>query len=76
MAACTREIETGFLETPMDLLAQWLDWSDGIPRAARAETQRLVEDAGLLTRNGEQNSAQGCSASATVRVGKAVRVGH
>ena len=59
VAACTREIETRFLETPVDLLAQWLDWSDDIPRAVRAEAQRLVEDAGLLTWIGEQNSAQG-----------------
>ena len=59
VAACAREIETRFLETPVDLLAQWLDWSDDIPRAVRAEAQRLVEDAGLLIWIGEQNSAQG-----------------
>lgn len=59
VAACAREIETRFLETPVDLLAQWLDWSDDIPRAVRAEAQRLVEDAGLLNWIGEQNSAQG-----------------
>ena len=59
VAACVREIETRFLGTPVDLLAQWLDWSDDIPRAVRAEAQRLVEDAGLLVWIGEQNSAQG-----------------
>ena len=57
--ACAREIETRFLETPVDLLAQWLNWSDDIPRVVRAEAQRLVEDAGLLVWIGEQNSAQG-----------------
>ena len=59
VAACVREIETRFLGTPVDLLAQWLDWSDDIPRAVRAEAQRLVEDAGLLVWIGEQNRAQG-----------------
>lgn len=55
----TCEIETHFHEIPADTLAQWLDWSDDIPRVARAEAQRLVEDAGLLGWIGEQNSAQG-----------------
>ena len=56
---CTREIETHFHEIPADTLAQWLDWSDDILRVARAEAQRLAEDAGLLGWIGEQNSAQG-----------------
>ena len=59
VANCTHKIETRFLETPVDTLAQWLDWSDDIPRAVRAEAQRLVEDVGLLSWIGEQNSAQG-----------------
>ena len=59
VATCARAIETRFLETPVDILAQWLDWSDNIPRAVRAEAWRLVEDAGLLIWIGEQNSAQG-----------------
>ena len=54
----TREIETRFLETPVDTLAQWLDWSD-IPRTIQSEAQRLVEDARLLHWIEEQNSAQG-----------------
>ena len=37
---CTREIETHFHEIPADTLAQWLDWSDDIPRVARAEARR------------------------------------
>ena len=56
--ALTREIETRFLETPVDTLAQWLDWSD-IPRTIQGEAQRFVEDARLLHWIGEQNSAQG-----------------
>ena len=56
--ALTREIETRFLETPVDTLAQWLDWSD-IPRTIQSEAQRLVEDARLLHWIGEQNRAQG-----------------
>ena len=56
--ALTREIETRFLETPVDTLAQWLDWSD-IPRTIQSEAQRFVEDARLLHWIGEQNRAQG-----------------
>ena len=59
VACCTREIEDRFLGTPMDTLGQWLDWSEAIPRGARAEARRLVEDARLLRWVGEQNSAQG-----------------
>ena len=59
VANCTHEIETRFLETPVDTLAQWLDWSEGIPRTVRTEVQRLVEDARLHRWIGEQNSAQG-----------------
>ena len=46
--ACAREIEARFLETPVDTLAQWLDWREDIPRTIRSEAQRLVEDACLL----------------------------
>ena len=56
--ALTREIETRFLETPLDTLAQWLDWSD-TPRTIQSEARRFVEDARLLHWIGEQNSAQG-----------------
>ena len=56
---CTREIEDRFLKTPVDVLAQWLDWSGDVPRGTLAEAQRLVEDARLLSWVGEQNSAQG-----------------
>ena len=56
----TREIETRFLGTPVDTLAQWLDWSD-IPRTIESEAQRLVEDVRLLHWIGVQNRAQGVS---------------
>ena len=56
----TRIIETRFLETPVDTLAQWLDW-DGVPRQTARDAQRLVDDVRLLDWIGEQNSAQGVS---------------
>ena len=59
VATCTYEIETRFLETPVDTLAQWLDWSEDISRTVRTEAQRLVEEARLYRWIGEQNSAQG-----------------
>ena len=59
VATCTREIENRFLGTPVDRLAQWLDWSADIPRPIRTQAQRLVEDAMLLRWVGDQNSAQG-----------------
>ena len=59
VAACIRAIEDRFLHTPVDTLAMWLDWSEDIPRGARAEARRLVEDARLLRWVGDQNSAQG-----------------
>ena len=59
VANCTNEIKTRFLETPVDTLAQWLDWSEDIPRSVRSEAQRIVEDARLLRWIGDQNSAQG-----------------
>ena len=59
VASCMREVETRFLETPVDKLAQWLDWSEDIHRAVRTEAQRLVEDARLLRWVDQQNSAQG-----------------
>ena len=59
VASCTREIEDRFLRTPVDTLAEWLEWSEDITRGARAEAQRLVEDERLLRWVGDQNSAQG-----------------
>ena len=54
----TCEMETRFLETPVDTLVQWLDWN-GIPRTMLSEAQRLVEEARLLHWIEEQNRAQG-----------------
>ena len=45
--------------TAVDTFAKWPDWSEDIPRGARAEAQRLVKDARLLRWVGDQNSAQG-----------------
>ena len=59
VATCMHEIEARFLATPVDTLAQWLDWSDDMPRTVRTEAQRLVEDARLHRWISEQNSAQG-----------------
>ena len=55
-----REIETQFLQTPVETLAEWLDWS-AIPRTVQSEAQRLLEDVRLLHWIGEQNSTQGVS---------------
>ena len=71
----TREIETRFLETPVDTLAQWLDWSD-ILRTIQSEAQRFVEDARLLHWIGEQNSAQGVAPPPQFVWEKTVRLGH
>ena len=57
--ACIQEIEARFLQTPVDTLGKWLDWSEDIPRTIQSEAQRFVEDARLLHWIGEQNSAQG-----------------
>ena len=56
---CAREIEDRFLQTPVDVLAQWLDWSGDVPPPVMAEAKRLREDVRLLSWVGEQNSAQG-----------------
>ena len=56
--ALTREIESRFLQTSVETLAQWLDWSD-MSGTIQSEAQRFLEDARLLNWIGEQNSAQG-----------------
>ena len=58
VGALTREIESRFLQTSVETLAQWLDWSD-MSGTVRSEAQRFLEDARLLNWIGEQNSAQG-----------------
>ena len=59
VSACIREIEERFLHTPLDTLANWLDWSSDIQRGIRADAQRLVEDTRLLRWVEDQNSSQG-----------------
>ena len=58
VGALTRDIESRFLQTSVETLAQWLDWSD-MSGTVRSEAQRFLEDARLLNWIGEQNSAQG-----------------
>ena len=61
VAECTLQIEKRFLETPVDKLAQWLDWTGGTPQAALMEAKRIMEDVRLLSWVQSQNSAQGTS---------------
>ena len=56
--ACAHEIEDRFLQTPVAVLAQWLDWTGDVPPSTLAEAKRLVQDARLVSWVGEQNSAQ------------------
>ena len=57
--ACAHEIEDRFLQTPVAVLAQWLDWAGDVPASTLAEAKRLVQDARLVSWVDEQNSAQG-----------------
>ena len=61
VAECTLEIEKRFLETPVDTLAEWLDWTVAVPRAELVEAKRLVEEARLLAWVHAQNDVQGVS---------------
>ena len=61
VAQCTSETEKRFLETPVDKLAQWLDWEADIPEAELLETKRFVEEVRLLAWVRAQNSVQGVS---------------
>ena len=59
VTSCTRVIETRFLETPIETLARWLEWSEDLPRLMRTEAQRLLQEIQLIRWIGQQNSAQG-----------------
>ena len=61
VAECTLEMEKRFLDTPVDKLAQWLDWTGDTPQAELMEAKRIVEDVRLLSWVQSQNSAQGVS---------------
>ena len=61
VADCTLEIEKRFLETPVDKLAEWLDWTGDTLQAELMEAKRIVEDVRLLSWVQSQNSAQGVS---------------
>ena len=73
--ALTRDIETRFLETPVNTLAQWLEWSD-MPRPVQCQAQRLVEETRLLQWIGQQNSAQGDAPAPQFLAEEAVCFGH
>ena len=57
--ACARAIEDRFLQTPVAVLAEWLDWAGDVPASTLAEAKRLAQDARLVSWVDEQNSAQG-----------------
>ena len=61
VAECTLEIEKRFLETPVDKLAQWLDWTADTPQAELEEARRLVEEVRLLSWVQAQSCTQGVS---------------
>ena len=61
IAECTMEIERRFLETPVNKLAQWLDWTGFISQGEVMEAKRLVEEIRLLSWVECQNSIQGIS---------------
>ena len=61
VAECTFEIEKRFLETPVDKLAQWLDWTGDTQQAELMDAKRLVEDVSLLSWVQSKNCTQGVS---------------
>ena len=58
---CVAELENRFLKTPVETLAQWLDWEGEVPEPERLEAKRLVEDVQLLSWVHTQNDTQGVS---------------
>ena len=56
---CALELERRFLNTPVDMLAQWLDWIAEDPQTEVVEAKRLVEEVRLLAWVQSQNAAQG-----------------
>ena len=61
VAECTLEIQKRFLETPVDKLAEWLEWTGDTLQAELMEAKRIVEDVKLLSWVRSQNSAPGVS---------------
>ena len=59
IADCTRDIEGRFLTTPVDQLAEWLEWTGDLSKGEVLEAKRLLEDVRLLSWVGDQNYAQG-----------------
>ena len=57
----TLELEKWFLETPVDTLAQWLDWTGDTLHAELMEAKRFVDEVRLLSWVQSQNCIQGVS---------------
>ena len=57
----TLELEKWFLETPVDTLAQWLDWTGDTVQAELMEAKRFVDEVRLLSWVQSQNCIQGVS---------------
>ena len=61
VSECAAELESRFLDTPVETLAQWLDWEGDIPEKQMMEAKRLVEEVRLLSWVQTQNTTQGVS---------------
>ena len=61
VARCKEEIENRFLDTNVDQLAEWLDWTGDILQVDLIEAKRLVEEVSLLSWVHSQNCTQGVS---------------
>ena len=55
------ELERRFLATPVEQLANWLDWQTDLLKAEQEESRRLVADLQLLAWIEGQNTQQGLS---------------
>ena len=69
VANCMHEMETRFLQTPVDTLAKWLDWSEDIRKSVRTEAKRLIEDVRLLRIGVRAEQRARRCASTEVRIG-------
>ena len=58
---CAAELERRFLITPVETLAQWLDWEGDVPAQEMLEAKRWVEEIRLLSWVESQNCTQGVS---------------
>ena len=56
---CAAELESRFLDKPVETLAQWLDWELDAPLQEVLEARRLVEEVRLRSWVQTQNNTQG-----------------